>query len=58
MFQRAQEIPGLDVRLAWPEEGVVLVAVPMAILEGSRRPSAAKLLMEFRRTWTRSRPCR
>jgi len=47
VFQRAQEIPGLDVRLAWPEEGVVLVAVPMAILKGSRRPNAAKLLMEF-----------
>jgi ABC-type Fe3+ transport system substrate-binding protein len=35
------------VGLAWPEEGVVLVAVPMAIVKGTKRPSAAKLLMDF-----------
>ncbi len=47
VFERAREIPTLDVGLAWPEEGVVLVAVPMAILKGSKRPNAAKLLLDF-----------
>lgn len=47
VYQRAQEDATLDLAAAWPEEGVVLLGVPMAILKGSRHPGAAKLLMEF-----------
>ncbi|OLC15147.1 MAG: hypothetical protein AUH29_08585 [Candidatus Rokubacteria bacterium 13_1_40CM_69_27] len=47
VYQRVQEDPTLDLGVAWPEEGVVLLGVPMAILKGSQRPNAAKLLMEF-----------
>ncbi len=47
VYQRAQEDPTLDLALAWPQEGVVLLGRHMAILKGSRRPHAAKLLMDF-----------
>ncbi len=47
VHQRAQEDPTLDLAAAWPEEGVVVIGVPMAILKGSKHPNAAKLLMEF-----------
>jgi ABC-type Fe3+ transport system substrate-binding protein len=47
VYQRAQEDATLDLGVAWPDEGVVLMGVPMAILKGSKHPNAAKLLMEF-----------
>jgi iron(III) transport system substrate-binding protein len=47
VYQRALDDPTLDLGVAWPEEGVVVLSVPMAILKGSKRPNAAKLFMEF-----------
>lgn len=47
VYQRVQQDPTLDVAVSWPEEGVVVLGVPMAILKGSKRPNAAKLLVEF-----------
>lgn len=47
VYQRAIADSTLDLGVAWPEEGVVMLGVPMAILKGSKRPNAAKLLMEF-----------
>jgi len=47
VYQRVQEDATLDLGVAWPEEGVVLLGVPMAIVKGSKHPNAAKLLMEF-----------
>ncbi len=47
VYQRVQEDATLDLGVAWPEEGVVVLGTSMAILKGSRHPNAAKLLMEF-----------
>jgi len=47
VYQRVQEDATLDLGVAWPEEGVVLLGVPMAIVKGSKHPNAAKLLVEF-----------
>jgi ABC-type Fe3+ transport system substrate-binding protein len=47
VYQRALDDPTLDLGVAWPEEGVVVLSVPMAILKGSKHPNAAKLFMEF-----------
>ena len=47
VYQRMQEDPTLDLGVAWPSEGVVLLGVPMAILKGSKHPNAAKLFTEF-----------
>jgi len=47
VFQRMEEDPSLDLALAWPEEGIVVLGTPMAILKGTRRPNAAKLLVDF-----------
>jgi iron(III) transport system substrate-binding protein len=47
VYQRVREDKTLDLGVAWPEEGVVVLGVPMAILKGTKRPNAAKLLMEF-----------
>ncbi len=47
VYQRVQEDSTLDLGVAWPEEGVVMLGVPVAILKGTKHPNAAKLLMEF-----------
>jgi len=47
VFQRMEEDPSLDLALAWPEEGIVVLGTPMAILKGTRHPNAAKLLVDF-----------
>jgi iron(III) transport system substrate-binding protein len=47
VYQRVQEDPTLDLGVAWPEEGVVLLGVPIAILKGTQHPNAAKLFLEF-----------
>lgn len=47
VYQRAQEDSTLDLAVAWPEEGVVILGTAMAILTGSKHPNAAKLLVEF-----------
>jgi iron(III) transport system substrate-binding protein len=47
VYQRAQEDPTLDLGVAWPAEGVVLLGVPMAIIKGGPHPNAAKLFTEF-----------
>lgn len=47
VYQRAQEDPALDLGVAWPEEGVVVLGVPLGILKGARHPNAAKLFVEF-----------
>jgi ABC-type Fe3+ transport system substrate-binding protein len=47
VYQRAQEDKTLDLGVAWPSEGVVLIGVPMAILKGAKHPNAAKLFTEF-----------
>ncbi len=47
VYQRVLEDKTLDLGVAWPEEGVVVLGVPMAILKGSKRPNAAKLLVDF-----------
>ncbi len=47
VYQRMQEDPTLDLRVAWPQEGIVLLGTSMAILKGARHPHAAKLLMDF-----------
>ncbi len=47
VYERALEDPSLDLAVAWPQEGVVVVGVPMAILRGSRHPNAARLLVDF-----------
>ncbi len=47
VYQRAREDPTLDMVFAWPQEGVVVLGWPMAILKGARHPNAAKLLMDF-----------
>ena len=47
VYQRVQEDATLDLGVAWPQEGVVVLGVAMGILKGSKRPNAAKLLMEF-----------
>jgi iron(III) transport system substrate-binding protein len=47
VYERAREDPSLDLGVAWPQEGVVVLGVPMAILKGSRRPNAARLLVDF-----------
>ena len=46
VYQRAREDPALDMTFAWPQEGVVVLGWPMAILKGTRHPNAAKLLMD------------
>lgn len=47
VYQRAREDPTLDLGVAWPREGVVLLGVPIAILKGAAHPNAAKLFLEF-----------
>jgi iron(III) transport system substrate-binding protein len=47
VYQRAVEDSTLDLGVAWPEEGVVVLGTSMAILKGTKHPNAAKLLMEF-----------
>jgi len=47
VYQRVQDDPTLNLGVAWPEEGVVVLGVQMAILKGSKRPNAAKLLVDF-----------
>lgn len=47
VYQRAQGDATLDLGVAWPQEGVVLLGVPLAIVKGTKHPNAAKLLMEF-----------
>ena len=47
VYQRVQEDPKLDLGVAWPEEGVAVLGTPIAIVKGTKRPNAAKLLMEF-----------
>ncbi len=47
VYQRVQEDKSLDLGVAWPEDGVVVLGVPLAILKGTKRPNAAKLLMDF-----------
>ena len=47
VYERAREDPSLDLAVAWPQEGVVVLWVPMAILKGSRHPNAARLLVDF-----------
>jgi iron(III) transport system substrate-binding protein len=47
VYQRVQEDPALDLGVAYPQEGVVLLGVPIAIVKGSRHPNAAKLFLEF-----------
>ncbi len=46
VYQRAREDPALDMAFAWPQEGVVMLGWPMAILRGTKHPNAAKLLMD------------
>lgn len=46
VYQRAREDPALDMAFAWPQEGVVALNWPMAILKGTKHPNAAKLLMD------------
>jgi iron(III) transport system substrate-binding protein len=47
VYQRAQEDTSLDLAVGWPQEGTVLLGVPLAILKGSKHPNAAKLFTEF-----------
>ena len=47
VYQRAQEDKTLDLGVAAPSEGLVLLGVPMAILKGAKHPNAAKLFTEF-----------
>jgi ABC-type Fe3+ transport system substrate-binding protein len=47
VYQRAREDHSLDMAFAWPQEGVVVLNWPMAILKGTRHPNAAKLLMDY-----------
>ena len=47
VYQRAIDDTTLDLGVAWPEEGVVVLGIPMAVVKGSKRPNAAKLLVEF-----------
>ena len=47
VYQRALEDQTLDLAVAAPSEGVVLLGVPMAILKGAKHPNAAKLFTEF-----------
>jgi ABC-type Fe3+ transport system substrate-binding protein len=47
VYQRRLDDPSLDMAVAWPQEGIVLLGVPLAILKGSRRPNAARLFMDF-----------
>jgi iron(III) transport system substrate-binding protein len=47
VFQRVQEDPTLNLGIAWPQEGIVLMGVPLAIVKGTRHPNAARLLVEF-----------
>ena len=47
VYQRAREDPALDMAFAWPQEGVVVLGWPMALLKGTRHPNAAKLLMDY-----------
>jgi iron(III) transport system substrate-binding protein len=47
VFQRVEEDPTLNLGVAWPQEGIVLLGVPLAILKGTKHPSAARLLVEF-----------
>lgn len=47
VFQRRTEDPSLDLGFAWPEEGVTLLGVQIAIFKGSRHPNAAKLFLDF-----------
>ncbi len=47
VYQRMQEDPSLDLAVAWPQEGVTLLPMPIAILKGTAHPNAAKLLVEF-----------
>ncbi len=47
VYQRVEEDPTLDLGVAWPREGVVVLGVPIAIIKGTKRPNAAKLLMDF-----------
>ena len=47
VFQRVEEDPSLNLGIAWPQEGIVLMGVPLAILKGTKHPSAARLLVDF-----------
>lgn len=47
VYQRVHEDPTLNLGIAWPQEGIVMLGVPLAILKGTKRPNAAKLLVEF-----------
>lgn len=47
VYQRVREDRTLDLGVGWPEEGVVVLGVQIAILKGSRRPNAGKLLVDF-----------
>jgi iron(III) transport system substrate-binding protein len=47
VYQRAREDSSLDMTFAWPQEGVVVLNWPMAILKGTKHPNAAKLLMDY-----------
>ena len=47
VYQRVLEDRTLDLGVAWPEEGIVVLGVQMAILKGTKRPNAAKLLVDF-----------
>ncbi len=47
VFQRVEEDPTLNLGVAWPQEGIVLMGVPLAILKGTKHPNAARLLVEF-----------
>lgn len=47
VYQRALEDRALDLAVAWPQEGVVLLGVPLGIVKGAKHPNAAKLFVEF-----------
>jgi len=47
VFQRVRDDPTLNLALAWPQEGIVVIGVPMGIVKGTKHPNAAKLLEEF-----------
>jgi len=47
VHQRMQEDSTGNFGIGWPQEGLTVMGVPIAILKGSKRPNAAKLFMEF-----------
>lgn len=47
VYQHLQEDPSLDLGVASPREGIVLLGIHMAILKGSKHPNAAKLFVDF-----------